>query len=66
MLINQKSLPFPRNLTLINFGALLIVLSAKINLIYLLYYFMNTIYCLLHLTFMTQVSLYLLSFLELI
>ena len=35
MVINQKSPSFPRNLTLRTFGELLIVFSAKVNLLYL-------------------------------
>ena len=37
MLIKQKNLSLPRNLALRTFGELLIVFSAKVNLIYLLY-----------------------------
>ena len=37
MLIKQKSLLLPRNLTLVTFAELLIVFSTKVNLLYLLY-----------------------------
>ena len=37
ILIKQKSLSLPRNLALRTFGGLLIVFSAKVNLLYLLY-----------------------------
>ena len=79
MLINQKSLSLPRNLALGTFGELLIVFSAKVNLLFLLYSMAQRC-CLLYLikqncllkTFlrtlilMTQVSLYPFSLLELI
>ena len=79
MLIKQDSLSLRRNLALGTFGKLLIVFSTKVNLLYLLYSFVWRC-CLLHLikqncllkTFlrtpilMSQVSLYLFSFLELI
>ena len=79
MLIKQKSLSLPRNLVLRTFGKFPIVFLAKVNLLYLL---CLTVWkcCLLHLIkqdcllktlvrtliFMTQVSLYLFSLLELI
>ena len=79
LLIKEKSPSFPRNLALGTFGELPIVFSTKVNLLYLLYS-MAWRCCFLHLikqncllkTFlrtlilMTQVSLYLLPFLELI
>ena len=78
MLTKQKSQSHPRNLALGTFGELLIVFSTKVNLLYLLYSTTRSC-CLLHLTkqtfgenflraliVMTQVSLYLLSLLELI
>ena len=78
LVIKQKSLLLPRNFALVTFGELLIVFSTKVNLLYLLYSTARKC-CLLHLikqicllkTFlrtvilMTQVSLYLFSFLEL-
>ena len=48
MLIKQKSLSLPRNLTLGTFGKLLIVFSTKINLLYLIYSLAWSC-CLLHL-----------------
>ena len=48
MLIKQNSSSFPRNLALDTFGKLLIVFSAKVNLLYLLYS-MTLRGCLLHL-----------------
>ena len=79
MLLKQKSPSLPRQLALGTFGELLIVFSAKVNLLYLPYS-TDRRYCLLHLikqnyllkTFprtqilMTLVSLYLFSLLELI
>ena len=79
MLIKQKSPPLPRNLPLRSFGILLIVFSTKANLLYLLYSTAQRC-SLLHLirqncllkTFLrtliqiTQVSLYLLSLLQLV
>ena len=79
MLIRQKSPSLPRNLTVGTFGELLIVLSTKVNLLYLFYSTARKC-CLLHLikqnclpeTFlrtvilMTQVSRYPVSLLELI
>ena len=49
MLIKQKSPLLPRNLDLETFGDLLIVFSAKVNLLYLLYSSSRRC-CLLHLT----------------
>ena len=79
MLIKEKSPLLPRNLARVTFGELLIVFSAKVNLLYLLYstarrrYLLHLIKqnCLLKfflrtLIFMTQVSLYLFFLLELI
>ena len=48
MPMKQKSPPLPRNLALETFGDLLIVLSAKVNLLYLLYSTTQRC-CLLHL-----------------
>ena len=77
---NKKKSPLlPRNLALVTSGELLIVFSTKVNLLHLLYSAGRRC-CLLHLKqqncllniflctliFMTQVSLYLLSLLELI
>ena len=77
MLIKQKSTPLPRNLALGIFSKLPIVVSTKVNLLYVL---CSTIQrsCLLHLikqncwlktflrTLLSEVSLYLFSLLELI
>ena len=49
MLLKQKSPSLPRNLVLGTFGELLIVFSAKVNLLYLLYS-TDRRCCLLHLT----------------
>ena len=79
MLMKLKILSLPRNLALRTFCKLLIVFSISVNLLYLLYAVAQRC-CLLHLikqncllkTFLrililkTQVSLYLLSYLELI
>ena len=79
MLIKQKSPLLPRNLALMTSGELLIVFSTKVNLLYLLYSTARRC-CLLHLIkqncllktflrtliFLTRVSLYLFSFLELL
>ena len=79
MLIKQKSPLLSRSLALVTFGELPIVFSRKVNLLYLLYSTGQSC-CLVHLikqncllqTFietlvlMTEVSLYLLFFLELI
>ena len=77
MLIKQKTPLLPRNLSFKTFGKLLIVFSIKVNLLYLLYS-MALKCCLLHLIkqncllktvgtllFMTQVSFYQFSHLEL-
>ena len=79
MLLKQRNLSLPSNLVLRTFGKLLTVFSTKVNLLYLLYStaqrcclllltkqncLLNT--CLRTLILMTQVSLHLFSFLELI
>ena len=75
MLIKQKSLSLPRNLALGTFGEFLIVLSPKVDLLYLLYSTARSC-CLLHLIkqncelksflrtliLLTQVSLHLFPF----
>ena len=77
--IKQKSPLPPRNLALMNFGEFLIVLSTKVNLLYL-FYSMAQRCCLLHLIkqncllksfgrtliLMTHLSLYMFLLLELI
>ena len=70
MLLKQMSQPFPRNLALGTFRELLILFSAKVNLLYLLLLHLIKQNCLLktslkNLILMTQVSLYLFYLLEL-
>ena len=73
MLIKQKSPSLLRNLALETFGKLLIVFSTEVNLLFLLYSVARRS-CLLHMItqnyllkiLKTQVTLYLLSLLELI
>ena len=79
LLIKQKSPSLPSNFALMTFGKLLIVLSTKVNLLYLLYSTVQR-YCVLHLIkqncllksflrtpiLMTEVSLFQFSLLELI